>query len=420
MPNVTQYLDFDLSLTREGNEYMAEVRDSPAGGTARVALRWPFGTEPHEMLLLKLENAILKGRGYRAGPLTSEEKVLREFGSEIFRAVFRDSEDVARKFTSSLDNIRSQQGLGLRLVLRVEPPELAMLPWEYMFEQSKAKDSDGNYLCLRDVSPLVRYLNVAGSRKNPPVDGTLRILGMIANPATDEWKWLDAEAERRRIAQALKIPRPEVELRWVPGGSIDDLFEMMQRETWHVFHFIGHGGTETYVDEAGQPHTEGFVVMQDRQGGAVKITASDLALMLDSNDELKLTVLNCCESGRSTGGFSSIGAALVTSSTPMAVAMQYAISDGSASCFAGAFYGSLIAGQCVERALTAARKRIKFESNVEWGIPVLFTRTTPSALIEIDVRRADASSEPPAAVPAMAAAPTQRVQALQELRRLFL
>jgi hypothetical protein len=56
---INQYLDFDLSLSREGDQYMAEVRASPAGSSRKVRLSWPFGGQPLDVLLLKLENAIL-------------------------------------------------------------------------------------------------------------------------------------------------------------------------------------------------------------------------------------------------------------------------------------------------------------------------------------------------------------------------
>jgi len=416
MTAAMRYLDFDLTLTREGDQYMAEVRNSPAGPSQKVPLQWPFGIESHEILMLRLENAILKGRGYRSGgPLSPEEKILQEFGSDVFRTVFRDSGSVATKFANSIDVIKPPDGL--RLVLRVDPPELAILPWEYMFDRS-TRDDNGNYLCLRNASPLVRFLNAARPLAALHLNGPLRILGMIANPATTEWRRLDTEDERHRIEEALKdIPKTALHLEWVRGGSPDDLFDMMQRDSWHIFHFIGHGGADRYVEENGKVRSEGFVVMQDGLGGAVKVSASHLGMMLQNDGALRLAVLNCCDSGRGSGGFSSVGAALVNSDVPIAVAMQYAITDGAAARFAGSFYTSLVAGQCVERALTAARIYMRLQSNIEWGIPVLFTRTGSCVLFEIETRGAGDAEIRPA--PADATVPAYRTQARDELRRLF-
>jgi hypothetical protein len=418
----TRYLDFDLSISREGDRYLAEVRSSPVGPSDRVVLRWPFGTEPHEVLLLKLENAILKGRGYRGAAMSSEEKILREFGTEVFRAVFRTSGAVAEKFTSSLDHVRAKGDKiqGLRLKLRVDPPELAMLPWEYMFDESKADADVLSYVCLRSQSPLVRFINVEGPSTALRINGPLRILGMISNPGDNDWERLDTEAERHRITEALKdIPKSAVSLEWVRGGSQDDLLDLMQQGYWHIFHFIGHGGTERYIDGEGQSRERGFVVMQNGQGGGIKVSASELGLMLEGRGKPpRLAVLNCCDSGRGSSGVSSVGAALVKAGVPIAVAMQFAISNGAAARFAGRFYKSLVSGDPVERAMTFARQHVRTESYLEWGIPVLFTRASSSVLFEIQPgeTRTDAGVTP--VVPADPAA-TRRTQARDELRRLF-
>jgi hypothetical protein len=422
-----RYEDFELVLTQEGDRHMAEVRRSPAGPSEKVAIRWPFDEDQHELLLLRLENAVLKGSGMRSGLVTlvsPEEKVLREFGSDVFRALFDGAHSVAKKFASSVDQVRSTKDLGLRVVLRVDSPKLANLPWEYMFEASfdpSTADAENKfkYLCLRRLSPIVRFLNAAGGLATLHVQGPLRILGMVCNPATEQWRKLDAEDERHRIQHALReqIDAGTVHLEWVRGSSYDDLFEMMQSGPWHVFHFIGHGGTERLTDEHGNVHTKGFVVMKDSAGGAAKVSADDLGLLLDTDGQLRLAVLNCCDSGQGSSGVSSVGAALVRSGVPHVVAMQYAISDGSAARFGGAFYQALVRKKCVEEAVTHARRFMALTSSIDWGIPVVFTRTGSGVLFDVE-----ADTKPAAAMRtgAGASAPSdQRNQAREELRRLF-
>ncbi|RZI80221.1 MAG: CHAT domain-containing protein [Rubrivivax sp.] len=428
MGAAAKYLDFDLQITKEGDQYMAEVRNSPAGPSRKCLLHWPFGFDSHEKLLLELQVAVLKSRGYRGGPLTTEEAVLRDFGRDVYSAVFRPGDPVDQKFAASFEKIQLVGGdcAGLRLKLRVEPPELAMLPWEYMFEESNRvplSQRRYNYLCLRERSPLVRVLDVEGAlAPSARANGPLRILGMISNPGGMDWELLDTEAERRRIEEALKdIPKSAVHFEWVRGGEPDSLFQAMEDSPWHIFHFIGHGGTERHIDEQGQIRTEGFVVMQDGIGGAVKVAASQLGLMLEGNRDLRLAVLNCCDSGRG-GAFSSAGAAVVMAGVPMAVAMQFPISNGGAARFAGQFYKSLISGQPVEQALTTARRFMSLESNVEWGIPVLFTQAGASVVFEVELHEADPAEAPHVAAAALVASDQQkrRAQAQEELRRLFM
>lgn len=418
MPKLN-YDDFDLHIWKEGDRCMAEVTASPAGASERAVVVWPFGNEPNEVILLRLENAVLKGRGYRA-LVSPEEKILREFGTDVFGAVFRDTAAVADKFRISLEMTRKKD-FGLRLNLRLDPPELAMLPWEYVFDDSH---QTSDYVCLKPRSPVIRYLGRSAGPKSITVDGPLRVLGMIANPR-GEWPEIDAEAEKRRIDDMLaeaQAPdedggvRSPIHFRWVRGGTQDNLFDLMQSGNWHVFHFIGHGGTQRYVDERGVYRSEGFVVMEDGVGGAVQVSGSELGTTLEDGN-VSLAVLNCCESGKG-GGFSSVGATLVKASVPTAIAMQFPITDKAATRFSTSFYRSLTAGQPIEQALTAARRFVRFNSNVEWGIPVLFSREGSCVHFAFSHKAGVQALEIPSS-PVPLDAPALLSPAREELKRLW-
>ena len=62
---------------------------------------------------------------------------VREFGGRLFDAVFRDELRVA--LATSLDHAESQ-GAGLRVRLRLsDSPELADLPWEYLYDRGSRR-----------------------------------------------------------------------------------------------------------------------------------------------------------------------------------------------------------------------------------------------------------------------------------------
>ncbi|MBB5471127.1 hypothetical protein HDG32_007283 [Paraburkholderia sp. CI2] len=414
MTEEIKYLDFDLHIWAEGPIYKARVRESPAGTTQSATFTWPF-IDQAGVIKTRLENAIQGSRRSLVGPPTIEEKILRDFGSNVFRAIFQETTAVATKFRSSMEMVRmSEEFQGLRLKLSVEPPELAMLPWEYMFDETAmADDAPQHYLCLRNSSPVVRFLEVDARRPPLCVDGPLRVLGMIANPNIEGYARFDIGRERRRIEEEMrKIPASRVKFKWLTGGTQDDLLEAMQDGGWHIFHFLGHGGTQTSLSN-GKEHTEGFVFMEDRHGDPVKVLGPDLALFLESNKQLRLAVLNCCESANGTS-FSSAGASLVSLGVPLVVAMQFAISNGAAARFSNQFYRSLVAGQSVEQALTVARIYMRNEFKLEWGIPVLFTRASPTVLFRPTVDSAEDSS-----FPATAGKRKRTAEARAELRRLF-
>jgi hypothetical protein len=88
----------------------------------------------------------------------------------------------------------NQEEKGLRVRLHITSPELAALPWEYLYDQH-----DGEYLCLSRTTPLVRYLNLPRSHEPLTVAPPLRILGLVASPDHPSVAHLNTEVERRRL-----------------------------------------------------------------------------------------------------------------------------------------------------------------------------------------------------------------------------
>lgn len=377
-----EYADFDISIRTDGTSLIARVISSPAGSSDDVELPPIVDDVPMRELLLRLENAVLRAdEGHRrwASP---GGKVLREFGRQAFDSVFLKAPVINEKFSLSLARVTANPALeGLRVKLRL-PPALSQLPWEYLYDQRSRE-----HLCLRERSPLVRFIDQAGGSDVLEVDGPLRVLGVIANPKGD-WRPLDVARERRVIDEAVaELQRSgRIEFRWAEADTGARLLDVMGRGPWHVFHFIGHGGI--HAAESPDDTSEGFIVLLDEDRNPVEVPASKLKYWLKRSDTLRLVVLNCCESarGHDHDPYASPGAALVLAGIPAVVAMQYPIRDPSAICFAQHFYQALCENQSVERALTGARLHMHIQSDVEWGIPVLFSGAPTSRLFNIAAR----------------------------------
>src|SRR5262249_8942038 len=129
------------------------------------------------------------------------------------------------------------QETGLRLRLHLQAPELAVVPWEYLYDGRQ-----GEYLCLSRHTPLVRYLNLPQVLQPLQVTPPLRILGMVASPG--DLEPLNIQHEKELIDEALKdLERAKlVKLKWLRGQTWQDLQQAMWGGPWHIFHFIGHGG----------------------------------------------------------------------------------------------------------------------------------------------------------------------------------
>jgi len=246
-----EYLDFELEIGEgKGNEYPVRVIHSPAG-EAREMMRFPFDRLALENRLKDLRIALLRFGGKLRRVLLPEEQAVQEFGSALFKALFTG--EVRSRYDVSLSEV-SHQAKGLRLIFRILSPELVAIPWEFLYDERTDK-----YLSLSRLTPIVRYPELKQPIRVLTVTPPLHILGMVAIP--DNMTSLNVKSEKNCIEEAVKDlqKRGLVELTWIEGQTWRDLQQKMQFGSWHVFHYIGHGGFD--------PNTnEGFIALADQQG----------------------------------------------------------------------------------------------------------------------------------------------------------
>ncbi len=371
------YLDFEVEIgLGRGREYPVVVIRSPAG-EARETMRFPYDELVLENRLLVLQNALLRSGGRRRQIPSPEEKAVRDFGRDLFNALFTG--EVRNRYDVSLDRAW-HEGKGIRLKLCIQPAELTALPWEFLYDPRQAE-----YVCLSRNTPLVRYLELP--RPIPPlsVRPPLRILAMIANP--DDLPPLDVVREKGRVERAVKELRAHglVDLHWLAGQTWRDLQRAMRGGPWHVFHFIGHGGLDWAADE-------GFIALADEEGKIHRLSATQLGRLLADHRSLRLALLNACEGARGSERdvFSSTATILVRRGIPAVLAMQYEVTDRAAIEVARAFYEALADGLSVDAAVAEARKAVSLAvaNTVEWGTPVLYMRSPDGLLFNVQEREA--------------------------------
>ena len=347
------------------------VTASSTAGHAQAEMRFPFDEEAQLEELGYLENVLLhSSETYRRVSSQAEEQIVKDVGQKLFQALFIG--DVAKLYAVSLDRAK-QQEKNLRLNLHIQPPELGILPWEFLYDPGP-----GDYLSLSSRTPLVRYLHVLQPIDQLNVIPPLRILGVVVSPR--DLAPLNVENEKRRVEEAIKFRCAEglVELVWLDGISWRDLQRAMRNGEWHVFHFIGHGGLDPGSGE-------GAIALADDEGYKHLLRGQVLARLLDDHNTLRLVFLNSCEGARGSQreAFSSIAATLIRRGIPAVVAMQYEITDRSAIEFARTFYESVAEGLPVDTAVTQARVAVSTESMLEWGTPVLHMRSTDGRIFDI-------------------------------------
>lgn len=381
---MTQYLDFEVEVGEGiGQDYPVNVIRSPAG-EARETMHFPYDELALENRLQSLQIALLHAGGGQRQMLTAEELLVQEFGRDLFNALFTG--EARSRFDVSCAEAR-QQGKGLRMKLRILPPEMARLPWEFLYDPRRAE-----YICLSRETPIIRYLELPQSVQPLEVIPPLRILGMTVSPS--DLPRLDVPREKQRVEMALRPLQVSgaVQLTWLSGTTWRDLHRAMRAGPWHIFHFIGHGGFDSQADE-------GFIALADEKGLAQRLLATELGRLLADHYSLRLVLLNSCEGARGSEHdiFSSAAAILVRRGLPAVLAMQYTITDRAAIEFSRAFYEAMVDNLPVDAAVAEARKAVSLAKTytVEWGTPVLFMRAPKGVIFNIRTQSRTPLAEAP-------------------------
>ncbi|MGB0384777.1 MAG: CHAT domain-containing protein [Ardenticatenaceae bacterium] len=361
-----RYLDFELLIERWEKGYRARVTDSPAGW-ASVEFTLPFSDLEVENFVLRMAAA---GRNVR-GINQSQMGLTKMFGERLFQAIFKD--ESYHCLVRSLDEAERQKA-GLRIQLRLEAPELADLPWEYLYNPA-----DNRFLSLSKETPLVRFLDLPGQIPPQQVAPPLKVLVMIAQPL--DARPLDVAQEWRNLNEALADLKKEglITLTRLEEATLAALQRQLRQDTYHIFHFIGHGT----FDKRSQ---DGLLLLEDEQGMGQLVSGQRLGTLLRDQRSLRLVILNACEGARTsrTDPFAGTAQSLLQHGTPAVIAMQFEVSDKSALTFAHEFYAALADNYPVEAALGEARKAIYREGyGAEWGAPVLYLRTPNGRIFDI-------------------------------------
>lgn len=339
------YLPFDLLIDRVRRRFRARVLSSPAGE----------GT--HLFTLAGIPPYFERGTGRRT------QASLQAFGARLFAVVFGGQ--VGRLFDLSLSQALSE-GRGLRVLLRLaEVPQLASLPWEYLYDARQAR-----FVALSRQSVLTRYLALPERNRPFTTRVPLRILVALASPF--DQPPLGVEKEWQGLQRGLRglLELGVVEVDRVEQPTIERLQRHLRQKSYHIFHFVGHGG----FDEISQA---GFLSFEGHNGRSAAIFAQDLGHLLYDHPSLRLVFLNACQGGQGSArrAFSSVASVLMQHAIPAVIGMQFEMTDRAAIVFAAEFYRALADEYPLEAALTEARRAVYYQANqIEWGTAVLHMR----------------------------------------------
>jgi len=227
------YLDFEIHVHQD-RLLTLTVEPGDRRATVKLAASGPL----NDVELTAATDALVYGR--------LDDERSRQLGSRLFEWLLTG--DVATIYRSVQ---ATSQRVRYRLIL--EPPELAEIPWELLYDPVRQV-----FLALD--GPLVRGLTILEPSKPLQANLPLRVLLVDAVPVGSEQ--LAVDQERDAIREAFGDLAEKAEVRSLPHASLPEIENALREaeasgHPFHVLHFMGHGRQDP---ETGR----GQILLEDR------------------------------------------------------------------------------------------------------------------------------------------------------------
>ncbi|MGB3638848.1 MAG: CHAT domain-containing protein, partial [Rivularia sp. (in: cyanobacteria)] len=278
----------------------------------------------------------------------------------------------ARFHATMADAKAKKDSVRLRLIF--ESPQLASIPWEFLYDEGT-----NTFLGNNTETVLSRYIDVPLQKRDIKAASLpLKVLLVISTPSN--LTKLDVAEEEKLIQEALKkhIETGKIELDVLKTATRRDIQQKLREKPYNVFHFIGHGEFED---------NKGNIILVDEDGRAKYMNDETFANFFLGNSNIGLVILNSCKGATVSSNQAMRGTApnLVRRGIPAVVAMQYSILDTTAKLFADEFYRTLALGYPVDAAIQTTRNAISMDVGLDkrdFATPVLYMRAKDGIILD--------------------------------------
>ena len=296
---------------------------------------------------------------------TTNAAILRQLGAALYDWLFPPA--IHTHFYAT-EAVARQEGLKLRVRMRVEPPAIAALPLEFLYWRER-----GHFLAVDPRTSVSRYLQVG----LPPGrvrrrDGPLHMLAIISDPT--DLPRVDPDQFEEIIMGALAGPLEagQLTVHTVKKATRREITGALLRRKPDIVQFIGHG---VYKDGVAT------IALVDQFSGASWLLDDErfVGLFAGHDDNLGLVSLATCESATSDDpqGFAGLAPRLQQRGLPAVLAMQYKVKMGTARVVLEEFYAAVAARKPIDFAIQQARNAVALDfglDNREFATPVLYLR----------------------------------------------
>ncbi len=309
----------------------------------------------------------------------------RELGQALFNVLF---DDMLRYNFVKLyhDKIRNTDML-LRIELDIneyDMPELVALPWEMM---CLPEDANMGSIWLGTAPNLIFSRRRAQSFIPNPIElkpnEKLRIALVVADVDDPDLGKVQYEKVLKGLEKLATENSDQIELLPIVKPATPESIDNILTKRPHLFHFIGHGR----LKDDGAKAVGEVALVDDIFEEADWVKESYFSELFVTHTPA-LVLMQSCESGAATASkaFTGIASRLVQQNIPVVMAMQYAVSNSTATRFAMRFYAELAKGDPVDRAAQYARRAIALGptryDTYDFATPVIFMRVKDGHLFQ--------------------------------------
>lgn len=402
MAKKREYVDFKLYLTgaAEGACQVALLPTPEVGETVLPV------TVPAEKAPDAAELAYLEGKSITVGNLA-------KLGRKLADCLL--PEGTIRNLFQQAYNEAGNRDAGVRLRLVIADYDLKQWPWEFVYYDPPGQlDPMAGFLALDGRISIVRHEPLP--RPHPSAGQALgdlskvKMLVAAASPDASDLKLqpLNVDTEVDTIMDAVAgFDLEGVQIAAEPLKNVhrEQLHQALLGKP-QIFHFSGHGYVDFVRDDLKRdPAKEDVFLLLSREGAAGQadlLTGADLVPWLQAAN-VRLAILGACYSGKRSERYpwDGMAGALVGGGVPAVITMQHEVIDTHAVAFSRAFYTALglglsldeamLSGRMAMREVTSGEKEQKI--NLEWGVPVLYSRLSDGALFPERMERATESAE---------------------------
>ena len=301
----------------------------------------------------------------------TREELLKSVGNTLYNAIF--DKNISNHF-AAIKAEADKSGCGVRLRLNFEKPEIAAIPWEFLYD-----DSTNTFLANDPKTSLSRYIEVPLKKQDiKPASLPLKMLLVISSPK--DLAPLDYVGEEKLIKEALQkhVRSKQIEIDVLIKATIVNIYKKLNAKLYNVFHFIGHGVFK---------NNEGYIALVDENDRAHLLDEQGFSNLFLGQQGLGLMILNSCEGAAisSSQAFRGMAPRLVQRGIPAVIAMQYSIRDSTSKLFADIFYGSLALAKPIDEAIQSARNLISIQVGLDkrdFATPVLYMRAKNGLILD--------------------------------------